>query len=139
VRWWVSVCDSTRGRVQFPSVLLPLEAGWSRDPLEAMIAEGKADTFAVRLFPRLRPPHTDPLDAAEKLRVWEAFQKQLAAPTDTFREDFMSGIAEGMPRWAGYRLGFEMVNTYLEAHPDLRVPAGRCCRRASSSMPTRGR
>jgi uncharacterized protein YjaZ len=100
-----------------------LEAGWSRDPLEAMIAEGKADAFAVRLFPRLRPPHTDPLDAAEKLRVWEAFQKQLAAPTDTFREDFMFGIAEGMPRWAGYRLGFEMVNTYLEAHPDSNVQA----------------
>ena len=98
-----------------------LEPGWSRDPLEAMIAEGKADAFATRLFPSLRPPHTDELTPDERRRTWEAFQQQLAAPTDTFREDFLVGVAEGMPRWAGYRLGFEMVNGYLERHPDLNV------------------
>ena len=100
-----------------------LEAGWSFHPLEAIVAEGKADAFAVRLFPTLRPPHTDALDADEKRRAWEAFQRQLAAPTDMFREDFMFGLAEGVPHWAGYRLGFEMVNEYLEAHPDLSVQA----------------
>ena len=47
----------------------------------------------------------------------------LAAPTDRFREEFMFGLAEGMPRWAGYRLGFEIVNEYLETHPDLQVKA----------------
>ena len=35
----------------------------------------------------------------------------------------MFGLAEGMPRWAGYRLGFEIVNGYLETHPDLQVKA----------------
>lgn len=96
-----------------------LAPGWSRDPLEAMIAEGKADAFAVRLFPSLRPPHTDPLTPDERRRTWEAFQQQLAAPAETFREDFMFGLAEGLPRWAGYRLGFEIVNGYLERHPGL--------------------
>ena len=100
-----------------------LEPGWSFDPLESMIAEGKADAFAVRLFPTLRPPHTDALTPDERRRAWEAFEQQLAAPNDTFREDFMFGLAEGMPRWAGYRLGFEMVNGYLETHPDLQVKA----------------
>jgi uncharacterized protein YjaZ len=100
-----------------------LEAGWSRTPLEAIIAEGKADAFAVRLFPTLRPPHTDPLPPDELYRTWEAFQRQLASPTDTFREDFMFGLAEGMPRWAGYRLGFEIVNRYLQTHPDLSFDA----------------
>ena len=98
-----------------------LEPGWSRDPLESMIAEGKADAFAVRLFPTLRPPHTDTLSPEERQRAWEAFQQHVAAPTDTFRQDFMFGLAEGMPRWAGYRLGFEMVNGYLESRPDLDV------------------
>ena len=100
-----------------------LPSGWSYDPLEAMIAEGKADAFAVRLFPALRPPHTDPFTPDERRRTWEAFQQQLNAPTGTFREDFMFGLAEGMPQWAGYRLGFEMVNAYLESHPDLSVQA----------------
>lgn len=102
-------------------VRMHLAPGWSRDPLESMIAEGKADAFAVRLFPTLRPPHTDPLDPDERRRTWQAFEQQLAAPTDTFREDFMFGVAEGMPRWAGYRLGYEMVNRYLETRPDLDV------------------
>ena len=96
-----------------------LAPGWSRDPLEAIIAEGKADAFAVRLYPTLRPPHTDPLSPDERQRTWEAFQQLLEAPTETFREDFMFGLAEGMPRWAGYRLGFEMVNGYLETHREL--------------------
>ena len=100
-----------------------LEPGWSRDPLESMIAEGKADAFAARLFPALRPPHTDALTADERRRTWETSEQQLAAPTDTFREDFMFGLAQDMPRWAGYRLGFEMVNGYLETHPDLPVNA----------------
>lgn len=102
-------------------IRMHLEPGWSRDPLESMIAEGKADAFATRLFPSLRPPHTDELTPDERRRTWQAFQQQLAAPTDTFREDFMLGVAEGMPRWAGYRLGFEMVNGYLERHRDLNV------------------
>jgi len=98
-----------------------LPPGWSRDPLEAIVAEGKADAFAVRLFPRLSPPHTDPLTGDEKRRVWAMFQQQLATPTGSFRDDFMFGGAEGMPQWAGYRLGFEMVNSYLQAHPDLSI------------------
>ena len=100
---------------------LRLPAGWSRDPLEAIVAEGKADAFAVRLFPRLAPPHTDPLSGDEKRRVWAMFQQQLATPTNSFRDDFMFGGAEGMPQWAGYRLGFEIVNSYLQAHPGLSV------------------
>jgi uncharacterized protein YjaZ len=100
-----------------------LPPGWSRDPLEAIVAEGKADAFAVRLFPRLAPPHTDPLTGDEKRRVWALFQQQLAVPTESFRDDIMFGGAEGMPQWAGYRLGFEMVNSYLQTHPDLSVQA----------------
>jgi uncharacterized protein YjaZ len=100
---------------------LRLPSGWSRDPLEAIVAEGKADAFAVRLFPRLSPPHTDPLTSDEKQRVWRAFQQQLETPTESFRDDIMFGRAEGMPQWAGYRLGFEMVNSYLQAHPGLSV------------------
>ena len=96
-----------------------LAAGWSGDPLEAIVAEGKADAFAARLFPALRPPHTDPLPADQRGQVWAVFQQQLAAPTPTFRDDFMFGRGEGMPRWAGYRLGFEMVTGYLDHNRDL--------------------
>ena len=101
---------------------LRLAPGWTGDPLEAIVAEGKADAFAVRLFPALRPPHTDPLTPDERVRAWTAFQQQLDAPSATFRDDFMFGRAQGMPRWAGYRLGFEMVNGYLEQHRDLDAP-----------------
>ena len=96
-----------------------LQPGWTADPLEAMIAEGKADAFAVRLYPRLRPAHTDPLSADEWRAAWAMFQKSRAQPAPAFRQEFMFGLAPGMPRWAGYRLGFQIVQAYLATRPEL--------------------
>ena len=82
-----------------------------RGPDDVVIREGKADHFAVGLYPDLRPPHTNQLSDQELANVWPAFLE--------FREggmaqaDFMISARGPLPVWAGYRLAFEMVGHHL--------------------------
>jgi uncharacterized protein YjaZ len=81
-------------------------------PDDTLIREGKADHFAVSLYPALRPPHTNRLSDEEMKVVWPAsleFRKG-GVP----QADFMIAAGGPLPRWAGYRLAFEMVGSYLE-------------------------
>src|SRR5262245_24670038 len=41
-------------------------------PVDIIMREGKADYFAVTLYPELRPPHTRPLNDAERRAAWRA-------------------------------------------------------------------
>lgn len=87
--------------------------GW--DPIDIMIREGKADHFAIGLYPALRPPHTAPLSAAElpnALRDLETYQRT-RTPASVFRRDFMIGKDTRVLMWPGYRLGYEMVESYF--------------------------
>ena len=79
------------------------------------IREGKADHFAVGLYPALRPPHTTPLADSDLPAVWHAFQ-QFRAGAGPSQGDFMIAARGPLPIWAGYKLGFEMVGYYLQTH-----------------------
>jgi uncharacterized protein YjaZ len=84
-------------------------------PIDIMIREGKADHFAVGLYPDLRPPHTRPLndaELAEALRDLDEYERSQASPW-TFRQDFMIGKNPRVLMWPGYRLGYEMVELYF--------------------------
>ncbi len=82
--------------------------------LNNVVREGKADYFAVGLYPKLRPPHTQPLADAELRTTWsqliDAEQRGQALGAEFMIGRFPDGI-----RWPGYRLGFEMVDTYARS------------------------
>jgi uncharacterized protein YjaZ len=85
------------------------------DPIGIMIREGKADHFAIGLYPDLRPPHTQPLSAADlknALNDVAAYQRMQTSPS-VFRRDFMIGKDTRVLPWPGYRLGYEMVESYF--------------------------
>jgi hypothetical protein len=87
--------------------------GW--DPIDIMIREGKADHFAVGLYPDLRPPHTQPLEPADlknALVEIESYQRT-RPPAGVFQRDFMIGKNTRVLPWPGYRLGYEMVEQYF--------------------------
>lgn len=90
--------------------------GWG--PIDIMMREGKADHFAVSLYPELKPRHTNPLSDIELREVWpqllEYERNQSAAAT--FRADFMIGKNPRVLTWPGYRLGYEMVELYFRTH-----------------------
>jgi Predicted Zn-dependent protease (DUF2268) len=81
-------------------------------PLSRVIREGKADNFAVLLYPHLRPPHTQPLSDAELRTAWRDLMAYEENPAG-FGSEFMIGRFPGGTRWPGYRLGFEMVEAYV--------------------------
>ena len=88
--------------------------GWG--PVDIVIREGKADHFAIGLYPDLRPPHTQPLSAAEltvALRDLDEYERSHASPS-TVRRDFMIGKNPRVLMWPGYRLGYEMVELYFK-------------------------
>jgi hypothetical protein len=84
-------------------------------PVDIMIREGKADHFAIGLFPDLRPPHTQPLSTTElthALGEIEYYERTGTSPS-VFRRDFMIGKDTRVLMWPGYRLGYEMVESYF--------------------------
>ena len=84
-------------------------------PIDVLIREGKADYFAVGLYPDLRPPHTKPLSDAEFKLAWRELldYEQSQPPPATFRADFMVGRNPRVLPWPGYRLGYELVDHYM--------------------------
>jgi uncharacterized protein YjaZ len=95
-------------------------------PIDIMIREGKADYFATQLYPELRPPHTTRLSDAEFTRAWPellAYEGGSVTPA-AFRSSFMIGRDFRALRWPGYRLGYEMVESYFRSKkiaPALRM------------------
>jgi uncharacterized protein YjaZ len=75
-----------------------------------VVREGKADHFAIGLYPGLRPPHTNRLSDEELARVWPAFLEFRRG--GTAQADFMISAQGPLPIWAGYRLAYEMVEQY---------------------------
>jgi hypothetical protein len=84
-------------------------------PVDIMVREGKADHFAIALYPDLRPPHTALLSAAELARALRdaAAYDRAQTPPSVFRAEFMIGKQPRVMAWPGYRLGYEMVASYF--------------------------
>lgn len=94
--------------------------GYGNTLLEAMITEGSAESFVRDVFPR-RPaiPWVQPLKPAEEQRAWDRAQEALREDyTLELHETFFFG-RDGLPRWAGYKIGFAIVEAYRELHPDV--------------------
>jgi hypothetical protein len=84
-------------------------------PIDIMIREGKADHFAISQYPDLRPPHTNPLSDSElstSLLELENYERGHTSPSE-FSRNFMIGKNTRVLMWPGYRLGYEMVESYF--------------------------
>ncbi len=90
-----------------------------RTGLSTMLLEGRADAFARLLYPDMHAPWTLALSPEEEAAFWKHVQPYLHRQyTDmTFYMDFMFGLKEGLPGWAGYKVGFQIVQAYLRRHP----------------------
>jgi hypothetical protein len=85
---------------------------------ETVVTEGEAEAFVFEAYPN--PPNipwSDPLAPADAARVWRQFSAQMNTPDDpVLHEQWFYG-KEGLPRWAGYKLGLAIVRSYLAKHP----------------------
>jgi Predicted Zn-dependent protease (DUF2268) len=88
--------------------------GYGRTLGEALVTEGLADQFAAEVFPGTPlPPWDHALSADQEDALWERAQPDLwgSYSLGDHRRWFFGG--SGIPRWAGYTLGYRIVEAYL--------------------------
>lgn len=83
--------------------------GYGQTLLEALVSEGLAQHYEVE--ERGGPPPYAHLEA-DLDELWRRAEPELSAPTYDHNTWFY-GSAAGLPRWAGYAPGFELVRRFL--------------------------
>lgn len=105
-------------------------AGYGTTVEQAVVSEGAAEAFVREAYPSAPPiPWVQPLSSAEEIAVRTKLSQDASIPdTPDLHEDWFFG-QNGLPRWAGYRIGYAMSERYLSQHPAMtaadlvRVPA----------------
>ncbi len=92
--------------------------------LDFIVGEGRADSFVNILYPGEIPPWSLALSASEESTAWAQMADSLDSTDETVIGEFLFGSAEkGIPRWSGYTIGFRIVQSYLNNHPDASIDA----------------
>lgn len=86
--------------------------GYKGELAGALVTEGLADLFSLETFGGPRPPWIQKLSPAEFRKARRALDRELrdGLPYDHGAWFFGRG---DLPRWTGYRLGFELTSRYL--------------------------
>ena len=86
--------------------------------LDAMVAEGVADAFAMSICPEMRPRWTRALDADQQRRIWPRVRRRLGVADTTEIRRMLFGDNDRIPQWTGYTFGYRIIASYLESNPD---------------------
>ena len=91
------------------------------DLVDEMVLEGLADSFTRVLYPdRPLDPWIDALTPEQETAAWEVMQPYLDTTGDTV-DSFLFGTRDDLPRWAGYTIGFHIVQAFLQRNPEASV------------------
>ncbi len=87
-----------------------------------MVLEGMADSFVRVLYPdRALDPWTDALTPEQETAAWEVMQPYLETTGIDTVDSFLFGSRDDVPRWAGYTIGFHIVQAFLQRNPEASV------------------
>lgn len=87
--------------------------------LEALIFEGLAEHFAQEVTERNKPtPYSCALTPEQKKIFLAKASEEWKQPTYDNDLWFFGSKPEIIPRWTGYTLGYDLVATYLQNHPE---------------------
>ena len=88
--------------------------------LDAMVAEGIADSFARQVYPDMEPRWLRALDDKAVAHIWPRVLRRLRVSDPNEVRRFLSGDGDRIPQWTGYSLGYRIVSSYLNSHPTAR-------------------
>ncbi|MBI2171671.1 MAG: hypothetical protein HYU30_06580 [Chloroflexi bacterium] len=88
--------------------------------LDAMVAEGIADAFAMELCPGMEPASVGALSAEAEAQVWPKVRRRFAVSDTSEIRRFLYGDNDRVPLWTGHTIGYRVVQGYLAAHPAAR-------------------
>ncbi|MGD6965703.1 DUF2268 domain-containing protein [Rossellomorea vietnamensis] len=96
------------------------EAGFTL--LEGIIFEGKAESFASRLYPRVKAPWTEQLTTEEENTVLNVLDENMKSTSIELYNEFHEGnFTKGLPIWSNYKIGYKIMENFLAEHPDMTV------------------
>ncbi|HEV7675796.1 MAG TPA: DUF2268 domain-containing putative Zn-dependent protease [Candidatus Angelobacter sp.] len=84
--------------------------------LHGILFEGKADVFAHTVFPKQTATWANTLAPVQEASVWQKMKPELASTDFRANDKFLFG-REGVPKLAGYTIGFHIVESYIKNHP----------------------
>lgn len=88
--------------------------------IESILTEGKADTFAKIIYPEADINWIEPLLEEEEIDVLSELNKNAQSTDWKIHEGFRQGNrAKGLPRWSNYKIGYQIMDDYLENNPDV--------------------
>lgn len=89
------------------------------DLLDAVVAVGKAHTFAGLLHPDVVAAPVAALTPEQETAQWERMQPLLA---DIDWQQITAYVGSwhraGVPKWSGHTIGYHIVQRWLERHPE---------------------
>ncbi len=96
--------------------------------LDAMVAEGIADSFAIETLPGQEPAWmlargNNPPPQDNEAAIWARVHRRLGVSDPTEVRRMLFGDNDRIPPWTGYLFGYRIVQSYLKAHPGAK-PAG---------------
>lgn len=88
---------------------------WEEDTLlGAMVTEGLADHFDIEVNAGIPKPWSIALNTEELERVKEIASPEFSSRTYNHSNWFFGSQEKEIPKWAGYSIGFKLVDDYLQ-------------------------
>jgi uncharacterized protein YjaZ len=87
-------------------------------PLEYLIFEGRADSFAKELFPNTKHPFIKSLSKEQENKVWGLLRPELYFRNSQLNDKMMSGTND-IPTGSVYSIGFSIIESFKKNNPQI--------------------
>lgn len=87
-------------------------------PLEYLVLEGRADSFAKELFPNTKHPFIKTLSKEQEKRVWGLIKLEMNVRNSEFNDKMMDGTKE-IPTGSVYSIGFNIIESFKINNPQI--------------------
>ena len=87
-------------------------------PLEYLILEGRADSFAHELFPETKHPFIKALSDKELKRVWNIIKPEIHIRNSGLNDQLMAGTNK-IPTGSVYSIGFALIESVKKNHQQI--------------------
>lgn len=102
----------------------PRSAELGGEFINSLLSDGLADSFALSLYPELRPKWLFDMSEETEKCLWREHYSGLVLRSDADYGKYMFGDeAAGIPWCAGYAVGYRIVQSYLRHHPGTTMAA----------------
>ena len=100
--------------------LVAMESEIADTLIELVMLEGKADTFAKKLYPKIDVPWIKPLTGYYEEESWKIFNENLdSADYEVWADFFYGNRSKGILPWTNYKIGYEIMESFLIENPDV--------------------